>query len=135
MKKITIAAMISVILVTVSLLFLAPNKANEKTVVDANVTNKSALNVSQSVPTDSPSANSSQTQQPTSVEGLEQPQSTQSEKVLPLPSPFMAAVFIIGLVAVFGMILSLCLRKRCKRKSTANSPATRMATTRRKLDD
>ena len=69
MKKIKIAAMLSLVLVTAVLLILAPNKATEKTVVDENVTNKTALQVSPSVPTHSPKVNSSQTQQPTSVEG------------------------------------------------------------------
>ena len=96
MRKIAVVAMLSVILVTASLLILAPNKVTEKTVVDANVTNKSALQVSQSVPTHGPNVNSSQTQQQTFVEGLLQSQSSHCEKALPLFSPFTAAVFIIG---------------------------------------
>jgi multisubunit Na+/H+ antiporter MnhC subunit len=135
MKKITAAALLSIILITAALLILAPNKAAEKTVVDENVINKTALSASASVPTHSPTANSSQTQQPTSMQAPQQPYSTQYEKALPLPSPFIVAVFIIGLVAVFGLILSLCLRKRSKRETSARSPAARMVTAHRKLDD
>jgi hypothetical protein len=124
MKKIAVATMLNVILVTAVLLILAPNKVTEKTVVDANVTDKSALQVSQSVPTHGQKGNSSQTQQQTSVEGLLQSQSSNCEKALPLFSPFTAAVFIVGLVAVFGLILSLCLRKRSKRKTSTSSHAT-----------
>ena len=90
MKKIAVAAMLSVILVTAALLILAPNKVTEKTVADANVNDKSALQVSQSVPTQGRKGNSSQTQQQTSVEGLLQSESSHCEKVLPLFSPFTA---------------------------------------------
>lgn len=123
MKKIAVATILSVILVTAALLILAPNKVTEKTVVDSNVTDKSALQVSQSVPTYGPKGNSSQTQQLTSVEWLFQSQSSHCEKALPLFSPFTAAVFIVGLVAVLGLILSLCLRKRSKRKTSTISHA------------
>jgi len=135
MKKITIAAILSVILVTVSLLILAPNKATEKTVVDENVTNKTALQVSPSIPTHSPKANSSQMQQPTLVKGLQQPQSTHYEKALPLVSPFIAAVFIIGLVALFGMILSLCFRKHSKTEPLKALLQIKRQLIREKLDE
>jgi len=133
MKKITATALFSIILITTTLLICAPNKAAEKTVVDENVINKTAFSALTSVPTHSPTANSSQTQQPTSMQVPQQPQSTQYEKALPLPSPFIVAIFIIGLVAVFGLILSLFLRKRSKRETSAGSPATRMVTAHRKI--
>jgi hypothetical protein len=117
MKKTTAASMLSIILIAVALLIFAPNKAPEKTVVDENVINKVALSASTSVPTQSPTENVSQTQQPTSMAGSQKPQSTYHEETLPLPSPFIVAVFIIRLVAVSGLILSLCLRKRSKGKS------------------
>ncbi len=135
MKKITAAAMLSIILVTAALLIFAPNKTAEKTIVYDSMNNKTALQVSPSVPTSSPTANLSQTQQPTSIEGLQKIQLSHNEKALPLPSPFVVAVFIIGSVAVFGLILSLCLRKRNKSKNSESSHATRIATSHRKLED
>jgi hypothetical protein len=135
MKKIAAASMLSVILVAAALLICAPNKAPEKIVVNENVNNKAALSASTTVPTQSPTANSSQTQQPTSTTGSKQPQSTPHEEGLPLPSPFIVAVFIIGLVAVSGLILSLCLRKRGKREIPPSSVSTRVVTVHRKLDD
>jgi multisubunit Na+/H+ antiporter MnhC subunit len=135
MKKITATALLSIILIPAALLILAPNKAAEKTVVDENVINKTALSASTSVPTHSPTANSSQSQQPTSMQGTQQPQSTHQEEALPLPSPFIVATFIIGLVAVFGLILSLCLRRRSKRGTSASSHTSRKVTTHRKLDN
>lgn len=117
MKKIVAASLLTIILITAALLICAPNKAADQTVVDENVINKTVLSASTSTPSDSPTENSSQTQQPTSMQGTHQPQSTHYEDVLPLPSPFIVALFIIGLVAVSGLILSLCLRKRAGRKS------------------
>lgn len=134
MKKIVLAGMLSVILVTAALLFLAPNKDTVKTFVDVNTNNKTALQVTPSVPTHNPTENSSQTQQPTSVEGLQKIQSSHYENALPLPSPFMVALFIIGSVSLFGLILSLCLRKRNK-KTSAISHATRITQACRKLED
>jgi hypothetical protein len=134
MKRTAAVALLSITLVTVALLILAPNKATDVTVVDENVINKAALSASASVPTGSPTANSSQTQQPTSVQGQQQPQSTLPEKALPSPSPLIVAIFIISLVAVFGLILSLCLRKRSKRGTSASSHITRIVTANRKLD-
>lgn len=63
-------------------------------------------------PTQSAIPNSTQLQQPSSQQGTQQAQPTQSEKPQPLPSPFIIAALIIVVVAVFGTILSLCLRKR-----------------------
>jgi hypothetical protein len=122
MKKSAAAALLSITLVTVFLLILAPDKTPEKIVVEENVVNKAALSTSTLVPASSPTTNSSQTQRPTSVQGQQQSQSTLREKALPLPSPFIVAVFIIGLVAVFGLVLSLFLRKRSKRKPPQGLP-------------
>lgn len=71
---------------------------------------------STSNPTHSPASNATQSQQP---------QSTPTGKPSPLPSPFIIAVFIVALVAVFGMILSLCLRKRGKTKTVRNTTGER----------
>jgi multisubunit Na+/H+ antiporter MnhC subunit len=76
---------------------------------------------STSNPTNSPASNATQSQQPTS----QQPQSTPTGRPSPLPSPFIIAVFIVALVAVFGMILSLCLRKRGKTKTVRNTTGER----------
>jgi hypothetical protein len=135
MKKIAVVALLGIILVTSSLLICAPNKAAEKTIVGKNINNKNSLSASTSVPTGSSEANSSQTQQPTSAQGPQESQLTNFEEALPLPSPFFVAVFIVGLVAVFGLILSLFLRKRGKRETSASSHAARKATAHRKLDD
>jgi hypothetical protein len=107
MRKITAASFLGIILITITLLGLAPGKPAEKTFLDQNVINIAALPASTSVPTPSPNINSTNTQQEPTP-----PQSTNYDAVLPLPSPFIVAVFIVGLVAAFGSILSLCLRKR-----------------------
>jgi len=131
MKKIAVAALLSIAFLTVSLLILAPNKATEKTIVNDNVTNKTASQDSSStVSTGSPTANSSQSQQITSKEGI-QLNSSYYDKALPMPSPFIVVVVIIGSVATFGLILSLCLRKWNRREKSAPSFTYRSATTKK----
>jgi hypothetical protein len=111
MKKIAVAALFSIVFLTFSLLILAPNKAAEKTVVNDNLSNKTALEGSSfPVPTGNLNGNSSQSQEPILNE-LVQLNSSNYNNTLPMPSPLIVMVFIIGSVALFGLILSLCLRK------------------------
>ena len=135
MKKITATALFGIILLTVALLILAPEKATEKNVVDKKVINIDATSVPTSALTNAQTVNSSQTQNATSVQVPQQPISTHYEEVLPLPSPFIVAVLIIGSVAISGLIFSLSLRKRSKRGASVISAAVRVTATHRKMDD
>ena len=73
-------------------------------------------------PTPSPTPNASSVQQPTSQQDSQQSQPTEIQEPQPLPSPLIIAALIIASVAVFGIILSLCLRKR-NRKQTYGKKA------------
>ena len=115
MNKIT-AVMLVLILVTLNCLNLCSlvNVASE-TITD---TDGSLITRVQSnsilYPTHSPIENSSQSPQSSSLKGTQQV-SLPPGKKSSLPSPFMIAALIVALVEVFGLILSLCLRKRSKR--------------------
>ena len=115
MRKIADVALFGIILITVSLLILAPSKVSEKVVANNNIFSEAAPSISTPVFTDSQVANSTMPQNSLSDLGTQRSEFTQSEKLLPLPSPLTVFVLIIGLVALFGLILSLCLRKRRKR--------------------
>jgi hypothetical protein len=111
MKKVTLSALVSIMLLTGALLALAPNKPAEKIVLNENVGNKTALVVSTTAPTNNSKTNSSLSPTPTNIE-KQMSESPHNEQILPIPSSFVVAVLIISLVEVFGLILSLSLRKR-----------------------
>ena len=75
--------------------------------------------------TPSPTPNSSQSPQLTPQQGTQQSQPTPTVKPSPFPSPFIIAASIVALVAVFGAVLSLYLRKRGKTKTVRNTTGER----------
>jgi hypothetical protein len=77
------------------------------------------------VPTSAPNAitNSSQPQKPTSQQESQHSQPAITEKTAQFPSTFTIVATIVSLVAVFGTILSLCLRRRNKGQTKFSSNA------------
>jgi hypothetical protein len=115
MRKIT-ATMLVLILVAVICLTLTTAKVFPgNNAFYQQTSTLRTLSVSTPNPIDSPTVNSLQSQQTAFLKGTHQPQQTINEESSSLPSPFIIAGFIVALVAVFGLILSMSLRKRAKR--------------------
>jgi multisubunit Na+/H+ antiporter MnhC subunit len=105
------------LLVTASCLTLSSSvKAISRTITVPEETRTTSSPAKQT-PNTTPTPNSSQPLQPTSQQGTQQPQPTPTVKPSPFPSAFVIAASIVALVAVFGAILSLCLRKRNRRET------------------
>lgn len=119
MKKVITITIVFVLTIASMLMLTLPSKAVFKNIVVPG----NYLEIQNSVnavltltPIQTPIAitNSSDSQGPTSQQELQHSQPAMNEKSSQLPSTFTIVATIVSLVAIFGTILSLCLRRRSK---------------------